>query len=127
MKLLTVITIVLLLALPIAAQTIKPVTPDFSKFELSVGYDRLWNNITIADLSSGNIKKTFLSGLNGADVGATWNLNPTWGIKADFSGNTQSGQFSTSGKNYSFAVGPVIKKHSGAFNPFAEVLVGVAH
>ena len=127
MKLLTVITIVLLLCLPLVGQTLKPVTPDFSKVELSVGYDRLFNNITIADLSPGNLQKTWLSGLNGGDIGITWNLNSVWGIKADVAGNTQSGPFATSGKNYSFAVGPVIKKHSGAFNPFAEVLVGFTH
>jgi hypothetical protein len=109
-----------------AAQTTTP-APAYSKFEFSVGYDRLWNNVSIADLAPSNLKTTFLSGLNGADIGATFNFKPTVGLKLDFSANTQSGNFTTSGKNYSFAVGPVIKKHSGKFNPFGEMLVGVAH
>ena len=118
MKLRILLAVILLTAL-CAAQTPTP------KFELSAGYDRLWNNVSINDLSA--LKHTFLSGLNGVDLGATFNLNKTFGLKADFSANTQSGNFKTSGKNYSLAFGPVIKKHSGKFNPFAEALFGVAH
>ena len=125
MKYLKYLIAAVLLTAFCAAQTPAPVTPVYSKFEFSVGYDRLWNNVSIADLK--NTKQTFLSGLNGVDIGATFNFKPTLGLKVDFSANTQSGNFTTSGKNYSFAVGPVLKKHSGRFNPFGEVLVGVAH
>src|ERR1017187_7934557 len=96
MKLRILIAAVLLTAM-CAAQTLTPVatTP---KFEFSVGYDRLWNNVSINDLSA--LKSTFLSGLNGADIGATFNVKPSLGLKVDFSANTQSGNFTTSGKNY---------------------------
>src|ERR1039457_2440996 len=104
-----------------AAQTITPVAPAYNKFELSVGYDRLWNNVSLSSLELAAVKRTFLSGLNGADIGATYNFNPTIGLKVDCSANAQSGNFSTSGKNYSLAFGPVLKKHSGKFNPFAEI------
>src|ERR1039458_9479022 len=123
MKLRILFAVIVLTAM-CAAQTPTPVatTP---KFEFSVGYDRLWNNVSINDLSA--LKSIFLSGLNGADIGATFNVKPSLGLKVDFSANTQSGNFTTSGKNYSLAFGPVIKKHSGKFNPFAEALFGVAH
>src|ERR1039458_4991953 len=124
MKLRILIAAVLLTAF-CAAQTPAPVAPAYSKFEFSVGYDRLWNNVSIADLK--NTKQTFLSGLNGVDIGATYNFNQTIGLKADFSANTQSGNFNTSGKSYSFMVGPVVKKHSGKFNPFVELLAGATH
>jgi|ERR1039458_5272688 opacity protein-like surface antigen len=122
-----VIAVVLLTALVCAAQTPTPVAPAYSKFELSVGYDRSWNNITFNDLAASNLKRTFLSGLNGADIGATYNFNKTLGLKADFSFSTQSGNLNTSGKNYLLAFGPVIKKHGGRFNPFGELLVGATH
>lgn len=126
-----IVTAAVLLTAMCAAQTVTPVASPqaYSKFELSVGYDRLWNNVSFAENAGKDhtFSQVFLSGLNGADVGATFNLNQTFGIKADFAANTQSGNFTTSGKNYSLAFGPVIKKHSGVFNPFGQVLVGVAH
>src|ERR1039458_10837044 len=115
---------VILLTAFCAAQTPAPVAPAYSKFEFSVGYDRSWNNITFNDLAASNLKRTFLSGLNGADIGATYNFNKTLGLKADFSFSTQSGNLNTSGKNYLLAFGPVIKKHGGRFNPFGELRVG---
>ena len=119
--------VAVLLTAMCAAQAPTPVTPAYSKFEFSVGYYRLWNNVSIAHLEAAGFKQAFLSGLNGADIGATFNIKPAIGLKVDFSANTQSGNFTTSGKNYSLTFGPVIKKHSGWFNPFAEALFGVAH
>ena len=127
MKLRILFAVVILAAVCVAQTPTPVVTPAYSKFEFSVGYDRLWNNVSLQDLAASNLKATFLSGLNGGDIGATFNFKPNIGLKLDFSANTQSGNFTTSGKNYSLVVGPVLKKHSGRFNPFGEVLVGVAH
>src|ERR1039457_2643748 len=126
MKLRILITAILLTTICAVAQTTTSVTP---KFEFSVGYDRLWNNVSFTENAGKDhtFSQVFLSGLNGVDVGATFNVKPTIGLKVDFSANTQSGNFTTSGKNYSLAFGPVIKKHSGKFNPFAEALFGVVH
>jgi opacity protein-like surface antigen len=115
-----------------AAQTTTPVvtTPAASaydsKFDFSAGYIRQFNNLSLSALGPQNLKQTFLGGLNGAAISATYNFKPNFGLKAEFAAATQSGDFATSGKNYSGMVGPVIRK-TGKVSPFAEVLVGLAH
>lgn len=121
----------LMCAIVIAAVCTMAAAQDYPKAEVSVGYSYLMQNTEITALTpfllSGDVAKLPLGGLNGGDAAVTFNLNSVLGIKADFSGYTQSGPFATSGKVFDFAAGPVLKKHSGAFNPFAELLVGVAH
>ena len=124
------VLVVVLLASLCVAQTTTPVVPAFSKFELSAGYSYL-NQNTHIDFTdgAGNFFRSFTGGLNGANLGGTFNLGSTgtFGLKADFSIWTGSGSLKTSSKQYEVAFGPVIKKHSGKFNPFGEVLIGVGH
>jgi len=99
------------------AQTVTPATPTFNKYEVSVGYSYVNENTKISFDSPSGFFNSFLGGLNGGDVSATYKFNPTFGLKADFAGYTQGGTFTTSGKEYNFAVGPKIEKSSGVFNP----------
>jgi hypothetical protein len=95
------------------------------KAELSLGYSYLNQNTKLAFTSPQGFFQSFLGGINGGNASIAFNLNSVIGIKADVAGYSQSPNFSSN--VFTFAAGPIIKKHSGVFNPFAELLVGVAH
>ena len=109
------------------AQTTVATTPTFDKFDVSAGYSYFSSNTKVSFDGASNFFNSFLGGLNGADISAAYNFNGTFGIKTDFDFYTQSGNFSTSGKDYSFVVGPRIQKSSGVFNPYGQVLIGIDH
>ncbi len=86
--------------------------------------------------------------LNGGGGSATFNFGSFFGIKADFQGYGSSnftytipsgatlpnGEVTTGttvgklqGNLFTYTFGPVVKKHTGVFQPFVEVLLGAAH
>ena len=123
------IAAVLLTAIVCAAQTPTPpptpAAPYSSKVDFSVLYVRQFNDLKFSDLSPSHLKPTFLSGLNGAAISGTFNLNPHFGLKTEFTAATQGGNFSTSGKNYSGMFGGVFRK-PGRVSPYVAVLGGVS-
>jgi len=81
--------------------------------------------------------------LNGGGGAFTMNFGSMLGIKADVAGygstsstytivsgnpyGVKPGVFIISGNLFTYTIGPVIKKHSGKFQPFGEILFGGAH
>lgn len=114
---------------PIAAVLLVALLPALGfaqKAEVSLGYSYLQQNTKIAVDSPQHFFQSFLGGLNGGDAAVTFNFNKVVGLKFDFAGYTQSPNFAGSDV-FTYTAGPVIKKHSGVFNPFGELLVGGAH
>ena len=86
--------------------------------------------------------------VNGGGGAFTWNIGSLFGIKGDLQGYGSSnfsytlpagvtlpnGAVTSSattgtlqGNLFTYTFGPVIKKHTGVFQPFGEVLLGAAH
>lgn len=102
------------LALPGYAQ-------DFPKFEVFGGY----SYIKIMSASAGLSSYTGASplGSSGWQASANWNLNPWFGLKADFDGNyCCSGQYI-----YSFLGGPQLSVRKPKYTLFGHALVGGAN
>ena len=110
------------------------------KFEVSVDY-----SFAHFDPARNFLK---VKNLNGGGGALTMNFGNFLGIKADFQGYGSSnfsytlpsgvtlpnGTVTTSpttgtlqGNLFTYTFGPVIKKHTGVFQPFGEVLLGAAH
>lgn len=133
-KLLTISGTTLLLAFTAMAADEVP------KFEVSADY-------SFAHFDPArNFFKT--KNLNGGGGAFTLNFGNYFGVKADFQGYGSSnfgytlpsgvtlpnGTVTTSptaatlqGNLFTYTFGPVIKKHTGVFQPFGEVLLGAAH
>ncbi len=120
-KLVLLLAFVFLLGMTAVAQ-------DYPKFEVPVDFSFINVHPNAAGLTSFNFF--------GGGVGAVYNFSPIFGIKADFDGYTQgSGNHFTengnvvnlSGNLFTYLFGPQIKKHSGTFQPFGEVLFGGGH
>jgi hypothetical protein len=102
---------------------------DYPKVEVPIGFSFVNVHPNQALLTSFNVF--------GGGGGLVYNFTPIFGIKADFMGYTQGtgqkltvdGQFlgNVSGNLFTYMFGPQIKKHSGKFQPFGELLFGAAH
>lgn len=103
---------------------------DVPKVEVPVGFSMVNVHPDFSKITSFNL----FGGGGQFDV----NFGPYLGIKADFMGYTQSSSLTTqlhnlgytgnvNGNVFTYMFGPQIKKHTGVFQPFGEVLVGAAH
>ena len=103
---------------------------DVPKVEVPVGFSMVNVHPDFSQITSFNL----FGGGGEFDV----NFGPYLGIKADFMGYTQSSSLTTklhelgytgnvNGNVFTYMFGPQIKKHTGVFQPFGEVLVGAAH
>jgi hypothetical protein len=128
MKVSITLAVVVLLATFCVAQTPTLPAPAVNRVDVFAGYSYLDQNahINFSD-GAGNFFHSFTGGLNGGNLGATLNLNKTFGLKADFSAWTGGGNFTTSSKQYELAFGPVIGWRKGNWHPAVELLAGVGH
>jgi len=103
---------------------------DVPKVEVPVGFSMVNVHPDFTQITSFNL----FGGGGQFDV----NFGPYFGIKADFMGYTQSSSLTSqlhdlgytgnvNGNVFTYMFGPQIKKHTGVFQPFGEVLVGAAH
>ncbi|HYK36581.1 outer membrane beta-barrel protein [Alloacidobacterium sp.] len=103
---------------------------DVPKVEVPVGFSMVNVHPDFSQITSFNV----FGGGGEFDV----NFGPYLGIKADFMGYTQSSSLTSklhalgytgnvNGNVFTYMFGPQIKKHTGVFQPFGEVLVGAAH
>jgi hypothetical protein len=103
---------------------------DVPKVEVPVGFSLVNVHPDFSKITSFNL----FGGGGEFDV----NFGPYLGIKADFMGYTQSSSLTSklhelgytgnvNGNVFTYLFGLQIKKHTGVFQPFGEVLVGAAH
>jgi hypothetical protein len=103
---------------------------DVPKIEVPVGFSFVNVHPDFSQITSFN--------LFGGGGAFNVNFGRYWGVKADFMGYTQSSSLTTklhelgytgnvNGNVFTYMFGPQIKKHTGVFQPFGEVLVGAAH
>jgi len=103
---------------------------DVPKVEVPVGFSMVNVHPDFSKITSFNM----FGGGGQFDV----NFGPYLGIKADFMGYTQTSSLTSklhelgytgnvNGNVFTYMFGPQIKKHTGVFQPFGEVLVGAAH
>ena len=103
---------------------------DVPKVEVPVGFSLVNVHPDFPKITSFNV----FGGGGEFDV----NFGSYLGIKADFMGYTQSSSLTSklhelgytgnvNGNVFTYMFGPQIKKHTGVFQPFGEVLVGAAH
>ena len=105
--------------------------PDVPKVEIPVGFSFVNVHPNLAPITSFNV----------FGGGGQFNVNfgNYFGVKGDFMGYTQGSGLrnqlrnnldytgSVSGNVFTYTFGPQIKKHTGNFQPFGEVLFGAAH
>jgi PKD domain len=104
---------------------------DVPKVEIPIGFSFVNVHPNLAPITSFNV----FGGGGQFDV----NFGDYFGIKADFMGYTQGSGLKNQLKNlpgyagqasgnvFTYMFGPQIKKHTGSFQPFGEVLFGAAH
>jgi len=106
------------------------VAQQLPKVELAGGYSYMNFHPNLPQLTSQN--------LNGGGGAFVYNITDWLGIKAEFMGYAfgtgwtrklhELGYLgSASGNLFTYQFGPQIKKHSGKWQPFGEVLYGAAH